>query len=81
MVRDWKTAEDIAPTSHEARLRATNRSAAHGLPGITRLAGLLQRAEGHIRVGRLDRVSPLAIPVLLDIGREASASRPTRTCC
>ena len=71
MDRDWKTAEDIAPPSHEARLRATNRIAAHGLTDITRLAGLLQRAEGHLRVRRLARVSPLAVPVLLDIGRES----------
>ena len=52
-------------------LRATRMDAAHGLTDITRLAGLLQRAEGHIRVRRLDRVSPLAVPVLLDIGRES----------
>jgi ATP-dependent Lhr-like helicase len=32
---------------------------------------LLARAQGKITVRRLDRVSPLAVPVLLDIGRES----------
>ncbi len=32
---------------------------------------MLDRAHGHLRVRRLDRVSPLAVPVLLDIGRES----------
>jgi ATP-dependent Lhr-like helicase len=52
-------------------LRATRADAAHGLTDITRVAQTLQRAEGNIRVRRLDRVSPLAVPVLLDIGRES----------
>jgi ATP-dependent Lhr-like helicase len=30
---------------------------------------LLRRIKGHIVVNRLERVSPLAVPVLLDIGR------------
>jgi ATP-dependent Lhr-like helicase len=32
---------------------------------------MLDRAQGHLRVRHLDRVSPLAVPVLLDIGRES----------
>ena len=51
-------------------LRATRGDAAGGLTDIRRLAQLLERAQGRIRVRRLDRVSPLAVPVLLEIGRE-----------
>jgi len=52
-------------------LRATRADAAGGLTDLGRLAGMLARAQDHIRVRRLDRVSPLAVPVLLDIGRES----------
>jgi len=52
-------------------LRATWADAAGGLTDLGRLAGLLARAQGRITVRRLDRVSPLAVPVLLDIGRES----------
>jgi ATP-dependent Lhr-like helicase len=52
-------------------LRATSADAAGGLTDLARLGGLLTRARGGIRVRRLDRVSPLAVPVLLDIGRES----------
>jgi ATP-dependent Lhr-like helicase len=38
---------------------------------LSRIALLLDRARGSVRVRRLDRVSPLAVPVLLDIGRES----------
>lgn len=51
-------------------LRATRADAAGGLTDIRRLAQLLERAQGNIRIRRLDRVSPLAVPVLLEIGRE-----------
>ena len=51
-------------------LRATRRDAARGLTDIGRLAQLLARARGRIDWRRLERVSPLAVPVLLEIGRE-----------
>jgi ATP-dependent Lhr-like helicase len=51
-------------------LRATRADAAGGLTDLSRLSLLLARAQGSITVRRLDRVSPLAVPVLLDIGRE-----------
>ena len=38
---------------------------------VGRLATLLERAGGELRHVRLDRVSPLAVPVLVMIGREA----------
>ena len=56
-------------------LRATRADAASGLTDLGRLGMLLDRAHGHIRVRRLDRVSPLAVPVLLDIGRESVRTR------
>lgn len=55
-------------------LRATRAEAAGGLTDIDRLADLLRRAKGGLRVLRLDHISPLAIPVMLDIGRERVGS-------
>ena len=51
-------------------LQATRHDAARGLTDIRRLAGLLTRVQGRIDVRRLDRVSPLAVPILLEVGRE-----------
>jgi ATP-dependent Lhr-like helicase len=51
-------------------LRATRADAAGGLTDLARIGLMLDRARGHLRVRVLDRVSPLAVPVLLDIGRE-----------
>ena len=36
---------------------------------VARVGDMLKRVRGHIRLKRLDRVSPLAVPVLLDIGK------------
>ena len=52
-------------------LRATRAEAAVGLTDIRRLADLLVGVQGKIRHHRLDRVSPLAVPVLLEIGKES----------
>jgi len=52
-------------------LRATRADAAGGLTDVARIALLLQRARGHVRHMVLSRVSPLAVPVLLEIGRES----------
>jgi ATP-dependent helicase Lhr and Lhr-like helicase len=51
-------------------LQATRRDAARGLTDVSRLAGMLKRAKGNILHRRLDRVSPLAVPILLEIGKE-----------
>ena len=51
-------------------LRATRDDAAEGLIDLRRVADLLGRVKGRIVHRRLDRVSPLAVPVLLQIGRE-----------
>ncbi|WP_428391522.1 ligase-associated DNA damage response DEXH box helicase [Lichenicoccus sp.] len=52
-------------------LRATRLEAGGGLTDVDRLAALLSRVAGRVRVMRLARVSPLAVPVMLDIGRES----------
>jgi ATP-dependent Lhr-like helicase len=52
-------------------LRATVADAATGLTDIRRLGEMLARAKGRITFRELDRVSPLAIPILLEVGREA----------
>ena len=52
-------------------LRATRADAATGLTDVRRLADFLARIQGRIEHRRLDRVSPLAVPVLLEIGRES----------
>ena len=51
-------------------LRATWDDAAEGLLDISRLGELLSRIKGRITHTRLSRVSPLAVPILLEIGRE-----------
>jgi ATP-dependent Lhr-like helicase len=51
-------------------LRATRNEAAGGLTDIRRLADMLVEVQGRILHRRLPRVSPLAVPVMLQIGRE-----------
>ncbi|MBR0682360.1 ligase-associated DNA damage response DEXH box helicase [Roseomonas eburnea] len=51
-------------------LRATRAEAAQGLTDVARLATLLARVQGRIRHRVLDRVSPLAVPALIEEGRE-----------
>jgi ATP-dependent Lhr-like helicase len=52
-------------------LEAAWADAATGLLDIARLGEFLRRIQGAIRYAGLDRVSPLAVPVLLEIGKEA----------
>ncbi len=52
-------------------LRATRADAATGLTDVGRIAAMLARVKGHIVHMVLSRVSPLAVPVLLEIGRES----------
>ena len=52
-------------------LRATRADASGGLTDLGRLAGMLQRVQGRVRHMALSRVSPLAVPVLLEVGRES----------
>jgi ATP-dependent Lhr-like helicase len=54
-------------------LRATYADAATGLLDIGRLSGALTRIKSRIVKKRLDRVSPLAVPALLEISKEMVA--------
>ncbi|HKQ44889.1 MAG TPA: ligase-associated DNA damage response DEXH box helicase [Rhizomicrobium sp.] len=54
-------------------LRATYQDAGTGLLDITRLGDMLARVKKRIVTRRLDRVSPLAVPALLEIAREMVA--------
>jgi ATP-dependent Lhr-like helicase len=51
-------------------LRAARADAASGLLDIKRLGTMLSRVHGRIVHKALDHVSPLAVPVMLEIGRE-----------
>ncbi len=51
-------------------IQATRRDAARGLLDIERLGQMLKRIRTHIVHKPLTRISPLAVPVMLDIGRE-----------
>lgn len=51
-------------------LRATYADAASGLLDIARLAEMLARVKNRVVVKELDRVSPLAVPALLEISKE-----------
>ncbi len=52
-------------------LRAARADAATGLLDLKRLGDMLSRIQGRIIHRELDRVSPLAVPVMLEIGRES----------
>ena len=52
-------------------LRATQDDAATGLLDIGRLGQMLGRTQGRIEFRQLKRVSPLAVPLMLEIGKEA----------
>jgi ATP-dependent Lhr-like helicase len=51
-------------------LEATRQDAAQGLLDIGRLGAMLERIKGHMRLMRLDQISPLAVPIMLEIGKE-----------
>lgn len=51
-------------------LRATRLQAEEGLTDLGRLAGMLDRIQGYIEHVSLSHISPLAVPVLLEQGRE-----------
>jgi ATP-dependent Lhr-like helicase len=51
-------------------IEATRRDAARGLLDIERLGNMLARIKSHIVHKPLHQISPLAVPVMLDIGKE-----------
>ena len=51
-------------------LSCAREDAARGLLDLARLGELLTRISGRIRVERLRHVSPFAVPLLMEIGKE-----------
>jgi len=51
-------------------LQATRADAGAGLLDVRRLGEMLSRIRGRIVHKRLDRISPLAVPIMLEIGKE-----------
>ena len=51
-------------------LQATRTDAASGLLDVRRLAEMLSRIRGRIVHKQLERISPLAVPIMLEIGKE-----------
>jgi ATP-dependent helicase Lhr and Lhr-like helicase len=58
---------------HHILLEAAWADAATGLLDIARLGDFLRRVTGRIRHQHLNGVSPLSVPILLEIGKEAVA--------
>jgi len=52
-------------------LQATRADAAAGLLDVSRLAEMLSRVRGRIMHKHLDQISPLAVPIMLEIGKES----------
>ena len=51
-------------------IQATRRDASRGLLDIARVGDMLRRVRKHIVHKPLDRISPLAVPIVIDIGKE-----------
>jgi ATP-dependent Lhr-like helicase len=51
-------------------LRSARQDAGDGLLDIKRLADALKRIKGKIVHSKLDAISPFAVPVMLEIGKE-----------
>jgi ATP-dependent Lhr-like helicase len=51
-------------------LQAARQDAATGLLDIRRLSDMLTRIRGKIDHQKLDRISPFAVPVMLEVGKE-----------
>ncbi len=60
-------------------MRATWEDASRTLLDVGRLADMLSRVRGRIVHKRLERISPLAVPILLEIGREAVSGAADET--
>ena len=58
-------------------MQATREDAATGLLDVRRVGDLLRRAEGNIVHRDLDRLSPMAVPIMLEKGRERVAGEET----
>jgi ATP-dependent Lhr-like helicase len=52
-------------------MQATRADAASGLLDIRRLSDMLSRIKGHIVHQDLPQISPLAVPIMLEVGKES----------
>ena len=64
----------LDPQPDHILIRATRQEAARGLTDIRRLGDMLMRFSGKLKVKHLNRVSPLALPLMLEVGRELITS-------
>ena len=60
-------------------LRATRADASAGLLDVSRLAEMLSRIRGRIVHKPLEHISPLAVPIMLEIGKESVAGEANET--
>jgi hypothetical protein len=60
-------------------MQSTWADAASGLLDIARLGSMLARIEGRISHQRLNRISPLAVPIMLEVGKEPVHRRGARS--
>ena len=60
-------------------MQATQEEAATGLLDIHRLGDLLSRIKGQIVHKNLSQVSPMAVPIMLEIGRESVPGEANET--
>ena len=60
-------------------LQATRADAATGLLDVSRLAEMLSRIRGRIVHKHLEHISPLAVPIMLEIGKERVAGGAAET--
>ena len=51
-------------------LQAARADAATGLLDIARLGDMLRRLKGRTKLNRLNHISPLAVPLLMEMGKE-----------
>lgn len=51
-------------------LRAARQEASSNLLDLRRLGAMLARVKGHLAHKRLTKISPLAVPIMLEVGRE-----------
>ncbi|WP_026479325.1 ligase-associated DNA damage response DEXH box helicase [Ahrensia sp. 13_GOM-1096m] len=58
-------------------MQATRHDARAGFLDVARVGSLLSRIKGRIVHKNLERISPLAVPVMLEIGKESIASDET----
>ena len=60
-------------------LQATRADAASGLLDVRRLGDMLSRIKGRIMHKDLEQISPLAVPIMLEIGKEPVAGEANET--